>query len=246
MRRRIAAIIPVLDEEGAIGQVVAAIPRDWVDEVVVVDGGSRDRTVAVAVAAGARVIVANKRGYGRACARGVAAAVEGGAEILVFLDGDGSDRPEVIPRLAQPILDGEFDFVIGSRARGMRETGSMAAHQVLAGLIIGAAIGLVYGKRYTDMCAFRAIRAAALARLGMREMTYGWNLEMQMRAARAGLRILELPVQHGRRLAGHSKVAGTLRGTLRAGSRILATFARVACERRSARKISDDAEHLRR
>ena len=246
MRRRIAAIIPALDEEGAIGQVVAAMPRDWIDEVIVVDGGSRDRTVAVAVAAGARVIVANKRGYGRACARGVAAAVEGGAEILVFLDGDGSDRPEVIPRLAQPILDGEFDFVIGSRARGMRETGSMAAHQVLAGLIIGAAIGLVYGKRYTDMCAFRAIRAAALARLGMREMTYGWNLEMQMRAARAGLRILELPVRHGRRLAGHSKVAGTLRGTLRAGSRILATFARVACERRSARKISDDAEHLRR
>jgi glycosyltransferase involved in cell wall biosynthesis len=246
VRRRIAAIIPALDEEGAIGQVVAAMPRDWIDEVIVVDGGSRDRTVAVAVAAGARVIVANKRGYGRACARGVAAAVEGGAEILVFLDGDGSDRPEVIPRLAQPILDGEFDFVIGSRARGMRETGSMAAHQVLAGLIIGAAIGLVYGKRYTDMCAFRAIRAAALARLGMREMTYGWNLEMQMRAARAGLRILELPVRHGRRLAGHSKVAGTLRGTLRAGSRILATFARVACERRSARKISDDAEHLRR
>ena len=244
MRRRIAAIIPALDEEGAIGQVVAAIPRDWIDEVIVVDGGSRDLTVTVAGNAGARVVVEPRPGYGRACARGAAAAVEGGAEILVFLDGDGSDRPEVIPRLAQPILDGEFDFVIGSRARGMRETGSMAAHQVLAGLIIGAAIGLVYGKRYTDMCAFRAIRASVLARLDMREMTYGWNLEMQMRAARAGLRILELPVRHGRRLAGHSKVAGTLRGTLRAGSRILATFARVACERRSARKISDDAEHL--
>jgi len=230
-RPRIAAIIPVLEEEGAIGTVVAAIPREWVDEVVVVDGGSRDRTVAVAGAAGARVLVEEERGYGRACARGVAAAVEGGAEILVFLDGDGGDRPEAIPCLVQPILDGKFDFVIGSRTRGVRGKGNMGAHQAIAGRVIGAAIGLVYGVKYTDMCAFRAIRAGALARLGMREMTYGWNLEMQMRAARAGLRILELPVPHGRRLAGHSKVAGTLRGSVKAGLRILATFARVACER---------------
>ena len=245
MRRpRIAAIIPVLDEEGAIGPVLAAMPREWVDEVVVVDGGSRDRTVAQARAAGARVLVESERGYGRACARGVAAAVEDGAEILVFLDGDGGDRPEVIPSLVQPILDGKFDFVIGSRTRGTREKGSMGVHQALAGGVIGAAVGLVYGVRYTDMCAFRAIRADALARIGMREMTYGWNLEMQMRAARARLKILELPVPHGRRLAGHSKVAGTLRGTLKAGIRIFATFARVACERRSPRNMSDDAEHL--
>jgi glycosyltransferase involved in cell wall biosynthesis len=240
----IAAIIPVLDEEGAIGPVVAAIPREWVDEVVVVDGGSHDRTVAVASAAGARVLVENERGYGRACARGAAAAVEGGAEILVFLDGDGSDRPEVVPSLVQPMLDGKFDFVIGSRTRGAREKGSMGAHQALAGYVIGTAVGLACGTRYTDMCAFRAIRADALARLGMREMTYGWNLEMQMRAARARLRILELPVPHGRRLAGHSKVAGTLRGTLRAGIRISATFARIACEGWSPRHISDDAKHL--
>jgi glycosyltransferase involved in cell wall biosynthesis len=243
-RPRIAAIIPVLDEEGAIGPVLAAMPREWVDEIVVVDGGSHDRSVAVATAAGARVILESERGYGRACARGVAAAVDAGAEILVFLDGDGSDRPEVTPSLVQPILDGKFDFVIGSRTRGVREKGSMRAHQALAGYLIGAAIGLVYGVRYTDMCAFRAIRADALVRLGMREMTYGWNLEMQMRAARAGLRILELPVPHGRRLAGHSKVAGTLRGTLKAGIRIFATFARVACERWFPRNMSDDAEHL--
>jgi glycosyltransferase involved in cell wall biosynthesis len=230
--RHIAAIIPVLDEEGAIGRVLAAMPRKWVDEVLVVDGGSHDRTVAVANAAGAKVIVEPAPGYGRACARGVAAAVEGGAEILVFLDGDGSDRPEVISRLVQPILDGKFDFVIGSRTRGVREKGSMGAHQALAGYVIGAAIGLVCGVRYTDMCAFRAIRADALVRLGMRETTYGWNLEMQMRAARAGLRILELPVPHSRRFAGDSKVAGSLRGTLTAGIRILATFTRVACERR--------------
>ena len=232
-RPRIAAIIPVLDEEGAIGPVLATIPRECVEEVVVVDGGSHDQTVAVSRAAGARVIVESERGYGRACAKGAAAAIEGGAEILVFLDGDGSDRPEVIPSLVQPILDREFDFVIGSRTRGVREKGSMGAHQALAGYVIGAVVGLVYGTRYTDMCAFRAIRADTLARLGMREMTYGWNLEMQMRAARAGFRILELPVPHGRRLAGHSKVAGTLSGTLKAGIRILTTFARVACERRA-------------
>ena len=146
------------------------------------------------------MIVERERGYGRACAKGAAAAIEDGAEILVFLDGDGGDRPEAIPNLVQPILADERDFVIGSRPRD-----SMGAHQALAGRAIGAAIGLVYGMRFTDMCAFRAIRADALRRLGMREMTYGWNLEMQMRAARAGLRILELPVPPDRRLAGNRR-----------------------------------------
>jgi glycosyltransferase involved in cell wall biosynthesis len=230
VKPRIAAVIPVLDEEGAIGPVLAAMPGEWIDEVIIVDGGSRDRTVTVASAAGATVIGQNERGYGRACAAGAAAAVGNGAEILVFLDGDGGDRPEEIPNLVQPILDGKFDFVIGSRTRGVREAGSMGAHQAVAGRLIGGAIGLLYGVRYTDMCAFRAIRGEALQQLGMREMTYGWNLEMQMRAARAKLRILELPVSHGRRLAGRSKVAGTFRGTLKAGTRILATFARVASE----------------
>jgi len=231
-KARVAAIIPVLDEQGAIASVLAAIPRGWVDQIIVVDGGSRDRTVAVARAAGATVLVEPERGYGRACAKGAAAAIEDGVEILVFLDGDGSDRPEAISSLVQPILDGKYDFVIGSRTRGTREKGSMGAHQVLAGRTIGAAVGLIYGAYFTDMCAFRAIRARALRRLGMREMTYGWNLEMQMRAARAGLRILELPVPHDRRRAGRSKVAGTIRGSIRASLRILATFARVACEGR--------------
>jgi len=230
-RARIAAIIPVLDEEGSIGPVLAAIPSDWVDEVIVVDGASRDRTVARARAAGATVLGEGERGYGRACAKGATAAIEAGSEILVFLDGDGGDRPEVIPYLVQPILAHQHDFVIGSRTREKGEPGSMRLHQALAGGIIGAAIGLIYGVKYSDMCAFRAIRADALQSLGMREMTYGWNLEMQMRAARARLRILELPVPHGRRIAGSSKVAGTLRGSVKAGWRILATFARIACER---------------
>jgi len=231
-RARTAAIIPVLDEEGAIGRVVAAVPLNWVDEVVVVDGGSRDRTVAEARAAGATVLIEKERGYGRACARGAAAAVGGGAEILVFLDGDGSDRPDEIPRLVQPILESRYDFVIGSRTRGVREKGSMGIHQALAGRTVGAAIQLLYGIYYTDMCAFRAIRADTLDGLGMREMTYGWNLEMQMRVARAGLKVLELPVPHGRRIAGKSKVAGTVRGSVKAGCLILVTFARIAAERR--------------
>jgi glycosyltransferase involved in cell wall biosynthesis len=227
IRPRIAVIIPVLDEEGAIGPVIAAMPSGYVDQVIVVDGGSRDRTVAEARAIGATVLVERERGYGRACATGATAAIEDGAEILVFLDGDGGDRPEAIPSLVQPIIEDEHDFVIGSRSRT-----SIGAHQALAGRAIGAAINLVYGVRFTDMCAFRAIRADALRRLGMREMSYGWNLEMQMRVARAGLRVLELPVPHGRRLAGKSKVAGTFRGTVKAGFQILATFARVATERR--------------
>jgi glycosyltransferase involved in cell wall biosynthesis len=231
-RARTAAIIPVLDEEGAIGQVVAAVPPNWVDQVVVVDGGSRDRTVAEARAAGATVLIEKERGYGRACAKGAAAAVAGGAEILVFLDGDGSDRPDEIPRLVQPILEGGYDFVIGSRTRGAREKGSMGIHQAFAGRAVGAAIGLLYGVHYTDMCAFRAIRADTLDGLGMREMTYGWNLEMQMRVVRAGLKVLELPVPHGRRVAGKSKVAGTFRGSVKAGCLILVTFARIAAERR--------------
>ncbi|MBV8937794.1 MAG: glycosyltransferase family 2 protein [Alphaproteobacteria bacterium] len=223
-------MIPVLDEEETIAPLVAEMPRGWVDQVIVIDGGSKDRTVAEARAAGATVLVEPERGYGRACATGAAAAIEGGAEVLVFLDGDGSDRPEVIPRLVQPILEGKHDFVIGSRTRGTREKGSMGVHQAVAGRAIGAAVGLVYGVYFTDMCAFRAIRTAALQRLGMREMTYGWNLEMQMRAARAGLRTLEIPVPHGRRRAGKSKVAGTFRGTITAGSRILVTFARILRE----------------
>jgi glycosyltransferase involved in cell wall biosynthesis len=229
-RPRVALVIPTLNEEDAIGGVLAGVPPGAVDDIIVVDSGSSDRTVERAQAAGARVVSLRERGYGRACRAGAEAAPD--CAIIAFLDGDGSDCPELIPDIVAPIVEGRYDFVIGSRTRGQREPGSMAAHQLLAGRVIGAAVWLLYGVRYTDMCPFRAIRRDVLMRLGMREETYGWNLEMQMRAARAGLRILELPVAHRRRAGGESKVSGNLRGTLRASWRILAAFMRIAAERR--------------
>jgi glycosyltransferase involved in cell wall biosynthesis len=228
-RPRVAVVIPTLNEEEPIGAVIRAIPRDAVDEVIVVDSASEDRTVERARDAGARVIVEPRRGYGRACAAGAGATRD--CSVIVFLDGDGSDRPEFVPTLLAPILSGTHDFVIGTRTRGERELGSMNALQIAAGYGAGALTRLLYGVAYTDMCAFRAIRREALDQLGMREMTYGWNLEMQMRAARAGLRILEVPVAHRRRLGGASKVSGTVMGTLKAALRIGLTFARVAFER---------------
>jgi hypothetical protein len=152
--------------------------------------------------------------------------------VVAFIDGDGSDDPAELRRLVGPILAGEQDFVIGSRARGTRETGSMGRHQLLAGQLAGIAMGALYGVRYTDMCPLRAIRRDALDKLDMRERTYGWNLEMQMRAARAGLRVLELPVRHRNRAGGTSKVAGNLKGTLRASWNLATTFVRVATQLR--------------
>jgi glycosyltransferase involved in cell wall biosynthesis len=223
---RVALVIPVIDEGATIAGVVRAVPRGVVDEVIVVDGGSRDDTVAAARAAGAQVIVEPRAGYGAACLAGVRAAAD--CDIIAFIDGDGSDDPADLKRLVAPILAGKHDFVIGSRARGAREAGSMGAHQLLAGRLAGLAMRALYGVRYTDMGPLRAIRRDALEKLNMCERTYGWNLEMQMRAARARLRILELPVAHRNRAGGASKVAGSLRGTLRASWNLAATFVRVA------------------
>jgi glycosyltransferase involved in cell wall biosynthesis len=230
---RVALVIPVLDEAATIGAVVRAVPRAAVDEVIVVDGGSRDGTVLEASRAGARTLIVHQRGYGRACLAGADAAHPDTA-ILVFLDGDGSDDPALIPAVLAPIVAGAADFVLGSRTRGPREPGSMTALQVWSGRLIGLALWARYGVRYTDMSPFRAIRRAALARLGMREMTYGWNLEMQMRAAGASLKVVEVAVATRRRAGGQSKVSGSLKGTLTAGARILATLARVGIGRRSA------------
>ena len=229
-RARVSVVIPALNEEELIGDVVRAVPREIACEVIVVDNGSTDRTAEVARAAGARVVAQPARGYGRACRAGLE-AVSPECEIVVFLDGDGSDCPELMSRLVAPVAEGRYDFVIGSRTRGRREKGSMNFQQLFAGRAAGLLLRLLYGVRYTDMCPFRAIRRDALLRLGMKEETYGWNLEMQMRAARAGLRILEVPVDHRRRAGGESKVSGTLRGTFLAGTRILYTVARIARER---------------
>lgn len=228
---KVSVVIPALNEAEPIGDVVRAVPREIASEVIVVDNGSTDETAEAARAAGARVVSEPRRGYGRACRAGVG-AVAPDSEIIVFLDGDGSDCPELMSRLVEPVADGRYDFVIGSRTRGRREPGSMNFQQVFAGRAAGWLLRALYGARYTDMCPFRAIRRDALVRLGMREETYGWNLEMQMRAARAGLRILEVPVDHRRRAGGESKVSGTLRGTVLAGTRILYTVARIAWERR--------------
>ncbi len=224
-RTRISVIIPALNEAESIEAVVRAIPAQLVDEVIVVDNGSGDLTAERARQAGANVVLEPKRGYGRACRAGVAAAAKSG--ILVFIDGDGSDCPELMGRLLEPILAGTHDFVIGSRLRGQREPGSMNPAQIWAGRVAGILLNVAYGVRYSDMCPFRAIRSDALKRLGMKEETYGWNLEMQMRAAQAGLRILEVPADHRRRTGGKSKVSGNLLGTIRASTRILLTFVRV-------------------
>ena len=231
-RARVTVIIPTLNEEDSIGTVVASLPREVVAQVIVADGGSVDTTVEQAHLAGALVVAAGK-GYGRACLKGAHAAET--ADIIVFMDGDGADDPAAIATIVAPIQAGDFDFVIGSRARGAREPGSISAHQILAGQIAGWMIRLLYGVRYTDMCAFRAIRRDTLLTLGMRELTYGWNLEMQMRVARAHLRVLEVPVVYRRRIGGESKVAGSLRGTIVAGFRIITTFARIALEPRRKR-----------
>jgi len=227
---RVSVVIPALNEEATIADVVRAVPRQIASDVIVVDNGSDDRTVERAREAGARVVRESRRGYGSACYAGVR-ALAADCEIVVFIDGDGSEYPELMGKLVEPILKGTHDFVLGSRLRGRREPGSMSFAQVFAGRLIGLMLRALYGIHYTDMGPFRAIRRDALLGLGLRELTYGWPLEMQMRAARARLRILEVPVDYRRRTGGKSKISGTIRGTILAGTRILMTLARIALER---------------
>jgi glycosyltransferase involved in cell wall biosynthesis len=223
----VSAIIPCLDEETAIESVVTAVLGQNVSEVVVVDGGSKDRTVERAMEAGARVIVEARRGYGRAIKAGIAAARDD-ADILVFLDGDGSDPAEFIPALVSPIVAGRAVFVLGSRVRGPREPGSLAPQQLLAGHVGGLLLRLVYGARFTDLSPFRAIRSDALKVLGMKEETFGWNLEMLMRVAAARLPALEIAVGQRRRIGGVSKVSGNFIAGLKAAWSISTTFIRLA------------------
>ncbi len=223
----VSVVIPCLDEEDSIADVVREVIAQQVDEVVVVDNGSTDRTGERAAAAGARVVVEPARGYGCACAAG-SNAVRPDADIVCFLDGDGSDVPSAIARVVAPVADDEADFVMGSRLRGQREPGSMTPQQIVAAWLAGRLLRFAYGVRFTDMSPFRALRVAVLRALDMRERTYGWNLEMQMRASAKRLRILEIPVDHRCRQGGVSKVSGDLGAGVRAGARIAATFIRLA------------------
>jgi glycosyltransferase involved in cell wall biosynthesis len=223
----VCVVIPCLDEEEPIAGVVREILAEGVDEVIVVDNGSRDATAARARAAGARVVAEPRRGYGSACAAGIG-AVSTDTQVVCFLDGDGSDVPSFLAAIVSPIARGEADFVMGSRLRGHREPDSMTPQQVVAGHMAGALMRLVWGVRFTDMSPFRAIHIDHLRGLGMRETTYGWNLEMQIRATAAGLRILEVPVDHRRRRGGVSKVSGNLTAGLGAAWKITTTFLRLA------------------
>jgi glycosyltransferase involved in cell wall biosynthesis len=226
----VAAVIPAWNEAGAIGGAIARLPRDLVAHIIVVDGGSTDATVAEASAAGAEIIVQTRPGYGAACAQGAGAATALGASIVLFLDGDGADPAELAGRILGPLLADTADFVIATRAD--RAPGSMLWHQVFAGWLIGHAVGLTVGVRYRDMAAFRALRLSTLAAMGMQQMTYGWNLEMQMRAAAMGLRIAQIDMPYGRRVAGKSKVAGNPWGTAKASARILRTLVALSRELR--------------
>jgi hypothetical protein len=223
----VAVVIPCLNEEDAISGVVREVLAQGADEVIVVDNGSTDATAARARAAGARVVSEPQRGDGRACMAGVR-AVRPDSDIVSFLDGDGSDVPLHFADVVGPVARGEADFVMGSRLRGHREPGSMTPQQLVAGRLAGLLMRLVYGVRFTDMSPFRAMRLAQLRSLGMSEETYGWNLEMQMRAAAAGLRIREVPVDHRCRRGGVSKVSGNFTAGMSAGWKIATTFMRLA------------------
>ncbi len=222
----VSVIIPALNEAESIAAVVAEMPWDLIHECIVVDNGSTDATAAVALSAGAKVVMQPTPGYGRACAAGVAAAAPA-STVLVFMDGDGSDVTSEMGQLLEPIVHGECDFVIGSRLRGRREPGSLLPSQIFAGRMAGLLLRLLYRVKYTDMGPFRAITREALTRLHMREETYGWNLEMQMRAAQCKLRIREIPVSYRNRAGGISKVAGSLTGSLKAALRITQTLLRL-------------------
>ncbi len=220
----VTVIIPALDEAGSIVAVLQAIPAGVADDVIVVDNGSTDDTAQRARGAGARVVRENRRGYGFACAAGVAAA---SSEILVFMDGDLSDYPEEITTLVAPLHAGKADLVLGSRLLSGQPV-AMPPHQRFGNWLSSRLMRRLYHLPVTDLSPFRAVRREILLQLDMREMTYGWPTEMMVKAARRGCRIVEVPVRHRSRYAGKSKVSGTLRGTLLAAYFILGTTLRYA------------------
>ncbi len=225
---RLAVIIPALNEAAAIGRVLAAIPG-WVDEVLVVDNGSTDATAAVARNHGARVIWEPQRGYGAACLAGINALTT--PDIVVFLDGDYSDHPEEMDRLVDPLVRNNADLVIGSRVMGQRQPGALTPQARFGNWLACLLIRLIWQVRYSDLGPFRAIGFPALQLLNMQDRDYGWTVEMQIKAAARRLRILEVPVSYRPRV-GQSKISGTLRGVLGAGTKILATIGKEALRSR--------------
>ena len=221
----IKVIIPAYNEQNSIAKVLGDIPQVWVEEVVVVNNNSNDHTGLKAREAGATVLEEPRQGYGYACLCGIAYVSQQVVkpDIIVFMDADYSDHPEELPELVQPIIDNKADLVIGSRALGQRERGAMTPQQVWGNWLATRLLKWLYGAHFTDLGPFRAIRYDSLMQLGMRDQTYGWTVEMQLKAAQRGLRCVEVPVRYRQRI-GVSKVSGTVKGTIMAGYKIIGTI----------------------
>ncbi len=225
MQPIINVIIPAFNEENGVGQVIQEIPMDLVSEIIVVNNASTDNTGRVAKKAGATVLREPTPGYGRACLAGIGylKAKNSKPDIVVFLDADHSDFPEEIRQLVEPILAHNVDLVIGSRTLGHREKGSMTPQQVFGNWLATRLLRLFYGAKFTDLGPFRAIKYDSLLALDMQDKTYGWTVEMQVKAAKQKMKCMEVPVDYRKRI-GFSKVSGTLKGTLGAGYKIITTI----------------------
>lgn len=217
---KVTVIIPAFNEEQSIGKVINDIPKEIVQHTIVVNNGSTDNTVKVATDAGAIVLTENRKGYGWACLKGIEESKKLNTDIVVFLDGDYSDYPEEIPDVIRPILEEDYDMVIGSRVLGKREKGSLTPQQVFGNWLATKLIRLFYGAKFTDLGPFRSIKSTSLEKLKMTDKTYGWTIEMQIKAAKQKMKFCEVPVNYKKRI-GVSKVSGTVKGTVLAGIKII-------------------------